>query len=658
MGNGLPSKKRWKYTAVGVLAMILASTILSCGDSDETPFEAESTPEITGTQAGPSTPSTPSAPSPTETPGIYDYYGVTPASPTPTPTPPAPSPTPSAPAELKVVSNLNVGAGPENITDVWALVARTGKSYAYLGTYDQPSCTPETSGVHIVDITDPARPSKAGFISTPGFRVSDVMAKHIETNAFSGDLLVFSVEFCSSLRSQRQLAESPAIMIYDVTDPLAPRRLAPDFSLGFEAHNAFFYQDRGHAYVLIVRDNAERDFVMVDITNPSAPVQTASRGRPDWFGPDDQMAIGAFPAAFHHDLWAQSYPTNHPNPNYAGKTIAYLSYWDAGLVILDVTDPANPVFVGDSDYVNPDPVSGKTPEGNSHTTVPTEDGNLVFMGDEDFSPSPTLFNVDSGAFARNYRAVEATFTKPINDLEGQMLIGQTVFVGRANTAAETPPPRREAAAPGTKFIALIERGDVTFEEKMANAASAGYDAAIVFGSLEAPDQLIPMTGATEKGTIPALFVARSTAFAIMGIRPDSPATTALPGVGTTGERITARTTFDGWGYGRVLDVRDPRKIVELGQFATPGSMQNPPLPGDHSIHNVVLDGQRAYISWYADGVWVVDFTLPAKPVEVAHFVDKAAGSDFWGVYLFKHPNGRSYILGSDRSTGLWIFEAP
>jgi hypothetical protein len=37
--------------------------------------------------------------------------------------------------------------------------------------------------------------------------------------------------------------------------------------------------------------------------------------------------------------------------------IAYLSYWDAGLVMLDVSDPANPVFLGDSTYIVPDPLS-------------------------------------------------------------------------------------------------------------------------------------------------------------------------------------------------------------------------------------------------------------------------------------------------------------
>ena len=50
------------------------------------------------------------------------------------------------------------------------------------------------------------------------------------------------------------------------------------------------------------------------------------------------------------------------------------------------------------------------------------------------------------------------------------------------------------------------------------------------------------------------------------------------------------------------------------------------------------------------------------PTEVAHF----GGGDgmiepivnFWGVYVLDHPDGNTYILGSDRDGGLWIFDNP
>lgn len=54
---------------------------------------------------------------------------------------------------------------------------------------------------------------------------------------------------------------------------------------------------------------------------------------------------------------------------------------------------------------------------------------------------------------------------------------------------------------------------------------------------------------------------------------------------------------------------------------------------------------------------VVDFSGDNLS-EVAHFVDTANGSNFWGVYLHDHPDGNTYVLGSDRHTGLRIFDTP
>lgn len=621
------------------------------------------TPVPTGTPtAMPTTAAAPTA-IPTIVP-VPTATGIPPATPTTIPTAtavptatPSPAP-PEASRELKVIGALNIAAGPEHITDVWALAAANGKSYAYLGSYDRPYCSPDITGVHIVDITRPSEPVKTGMVpAPPDLRISDVNAVHIRTPFFNGDLLAFSVELCREARVEGAAVKSPAVMLYDVTDPLTPRRLAAGFSLGFEAHNLFVYQQGERAYVAIVEDNGERDFHIVDITDPDAPKEVSARGRPDWFGPGDQLMLGAFPESFLHDVWVRSYPAGLPNRNYDGKTIAYLSYWDAGLVILDVTDPANPVFLGDSDYLDPDPVSRQPPEGNSHSAVPTEDGNLVFMGDEDFSPSRLVFSVDT-AEPRVFPASEASFTRPLSELPGGLLSGTAVYVGQACSVATIPPPPRAGVASDTKFIALIERGVCAFEDKVSNAAAAGYDAAIVFSSADAPDEVIALSGDRAKGVIPALSVPRSAAFSILGLPPDSPAGMPLPAPGTIGQKVSARSISDGWGYGRILDVSDPANIRELGQFATGNAIKSPSSPGDYSIHNMMLKGRRAYISWYADGMRVVDFSTPEAPREIGYFVDRVKGSDFWGVYLFAHPDGNTYMLGSDRSTGLWIFEAP
>jgi len=101
-------------------------------------------------------------------------------------------------------------------------------------------------------------------------------------------------------------------------------------------------------------------------------------------------------------------------------------------------------------------------------------------------------------------------------------------------------------------------------------------------------------------------------------------------------------------------VEDPANMVEEDQFATEGVFANPPLEGDRTMHNVVVDdGTTAYISWYREGIRVVDFAGDTLS-ETAHYADGT--TNFWGVYLHHHPNGSTYILGSDRNTGLWIFD--
>ena len=562
--------------------------------------------------------------------------------------------------ELLLVGSLNVSAGENNITDLWAHTARSGRTYAYLGTFDEPRCGADITGVHIVDITDPSQPQKAGFVPTPtGMFTGDVMAAAIRTPDFRGDVLVHAVEFCRGGTQRPPSSESPGIILYDITDPLQPVRLATSFSLGFEVHTIYVYQHDQRAFVLVAEDGGERDFHIVDITDPRNPVEVSARGWRDWFAEGtDQLRLGAGPASFVHEAWQRSYPRHHPVRAYAGKSIAYLSYWDAGLVLLDITDPANPVFLGDSDYADPDPVTGQPPEGNSHSTVPSADGRYVIMSDEDFSTGRASLTINTGGFPGSYRAAEARFTVPVAGLPGGTLSGPATYIGTACPGESIPPPPSLTLATGERHIAVIERGGCALDDKVAAAARAGYGAAVVVGEAANPDTVTSMRGDAQKGTIPTVFVPRRAGFAILGISPEAPTETALPGPGATGSEVTFHATFDGWGYVRILDVTDPAAVREAGQFTVDNVMANPSPPGDHAAHNLVTEARRAYIAWYADGIRVMDFTDPARPLEVGRFVDEAGGSDFWGVYLLRHPDGNSYILGSDRDTGLWIFKRP
>ncbi|HLF89683.1 MAG TPA: PA domain-containing protein [Anaerolineales bacterium] len=525
--------------------------------------------------------------------------------------------------ELQTVGNFNPFGGVDGLTtDVWAY-----GNYAYLGSFDEPFCSLDITGVRIIDISDPANPTQVGFIPTPpNTRANDVKVTHIETPFFSGEILIHSNEFCGNGFIPRLVSSggvvapgNNGIAIYDVTNPLNPKVLKQNF-LNFQVHNTYIYQQGDQAYALVVDDENARDFHIVDITKPQAPVQIAVVGAPDWPGLRDNIGLGE---VFLHDVWAQE---NN------GKVIAYLSYWDAGLVLLDITNPSSPVFLGDSDYLNPDRLSGKPPEGNSHVAVPNAAGTRVLMGDEDFAAGIlTKFEFNGTP----YPAAQGLFTKVVDP----SFSGPIHWTGGEGcTTGEFD----RTANPGE--VALVQRGTCFFSEKAANAQALGYAGFVVANDAARGDALVAMSAGTDDViTIPGFFVGFSTGEIMKA---------------NEGGLLDVEGVFDGYGYLRLLDVTNPANIKELAGFATEGVFVNPPLPGDHTMHNVVVEGTTAYISWYGEGMRVVSFKKD-KLKEVAHFVDTGpAGSNFWGVYLHHHPNGNTYILGSDRDTGLWIFDTP
>jgi hypothetical protein len=91
----------------------------------------------------------------------------------------------------------------------------------------------------------------------------------------------------------------------------------------------------GGRYVHLAADMNGYDgdiYVILDISNPAKPVEA---GR--WWVPGQHVAGGEKP---------QRDPNvNLHNPNFVDGNLAYLSYGDAGMVILDISDVAKPKFV-------------------------------------------------------------------------------------------------------------------------------------------------------------------------------------------------------------------------------------------------------------------------------------------------------------------------
>jgi hypothetical protein len=556
---------------------------------------------------------------------------------------------PGTSANVQLVSRLELkNVVEDKIADVGVF-----KGYAYLGAWGGEVC--KYNGVHVVDIRNPAAPKEVAFIqakegSAPGEGIQTI---HIDTASYEGDILVSNNEKC------KEKAGFGGLNIYDVDDPAHPTVLTEGFGdetvpgqgkkAANEIHSIFAWDAGSRAYAVIVDNEEGADVDIVDISDPRKPVLVAEYDLDQRFPQIVQSTPANLVEIFSHDVVVKQI---------GGRQIMLVSYWDAGYVLLDVTDPKNATYVGDSDFANPDPElllqTGLTeaPEGNAHQAEFTKDSNYIIAADEDFNPMGVHGTTDDGG---SFRGSSGSGTAQI-PLGAPLTDRLTRYVGRACAGDPAPP------APAGATVAVVSRGFCTFTEKIANVEAAGYEAAIVVNR-EGSDGCGAF-GMSVEGGIPAVAIPRSDGFALFDKSGFNQAAclagTAelLPGValGQTGDRVTLTSYFDGWGYVHLYR-NGPGKLVELDRFAIPESM-SPAFAtgfGDLSVHEVAVSHTRndlAYLSYYSGGFRVLKIAGD-QLTEVGRFIHPG-GNNLWGVEVFQHA-GKEYVAASDMDHGLFIF---
>lgn len=532
---------------------------------------------------------------------------------------------------LTEIGSLSFADGAN--TDVWAL-----GNYAYVGTFSSGTAgfCPET-GVKIVDISDPANPEFVGNLASPSLtRANDVKVASVNTASFNGDLLVHTNEPCAG-------GGDGGVVLYDVSDPANAQRLGAAYDINdaingphFEAfgvHNTWIFEQGNRAYLGIVANiNPNNyDFRILDVSNPARPSEV---GR--WSATVSQDAPPAETLGTSRSLGLHDVTVNR------NGTVAYLSYWDAGYVLLDVSDPADPAFMG----VGPWPTGA---EGNAHAAWPAQGGNLLVTADEDFSANglgSVTTSVALGSFGTVHEAAEASFTPPLTGPFGPhdvAWVGKDdgIFSAQAFGCAADPsdPLNSGPAVPYGESvsgkIALIQRGACRFDEKLAVAQSQGAIAAIVFNDTR--EDVLTM-GGNPIVNIPGVMIRGSRGNELAALRE---ADTAV-------QATLAPGGFNGWGFMRIWDTSDPGNMQLLADVTLPSTFDQS-APNPFGSHNVIVRGSTAYISWYADGLVAVDISNPADPQVVAQAMEP--GDNYWGVYV-----QGDLILASDRSRGLVIYK--
>ena len=380
--------------------------------------------------------------------------------------------------KLELIGQVGVhDAQPDIIADV---AVDPDGDYAYLANWGATDCagperggrTTPDAGVYVIDISDLTNPVEVGFIpmhqdTRPG---EGMQVIHIDTPSFTGDVLAVNEEACGK-------NFKAGFSLWDVTDPLKPKKLAANIgdrtidgvkAKGGDAnqtHSVFIWDAGDHAYLVLQDENESNDVDIFDITDPKHPKLIAELDLNDLGVNQPEFGLTD---SFLHDMIVKEFN---------GHFYMLLSYWDGGWVVLNVDDPANPVYLDDTDYPEFDQLfpTISPPEGNAHQAEFSGDNRFIIGTDEDFAPYRLTVNTNDGG---SYLAKPGTQTT-IEDAE--TIAGTTIFVGRACPGDAAVPA---APTSGGPYIAVVERGVCLFEEKVAAIVSAG-------GRLQLDDHAIP-----------------------------------------------------------------------------------------------------------------------------------------------------------------------
>ncbi len=229
-----------------------------------------------------------------------------------------------------------VGQGPLGTatSDLWVFEGLDGRDYAYTGTMSAAT-------MYAWDVTDPAAPAIVDSVRVDGRRVNDVKINDDRTIA------IVTSESASNRRN--------GITLIDISNPADPETIT-HYTEGLTGgiHNVWFVGDLVYAI-----NNGTLDVHIIDISDPANPFEA---GR---WGLDKRNK-------YLHDVSVVD-------------GIAYLSYWNDGLVMLDVGDgrwggtPTEPQPISSHNYLYD---IGGALYGNTHHAI--RYGDYVFLGDEIF----------------------------------------------------------------------------------------------------------------------------------------------------------------------------------------------------------------------------------------------------------------------------------
>jgi hypothetical protein len=254
------------------------------------------------------------------------------------------------------------------------------KGYAYMGTHRLGSGSNE--GIRVFDMKDPSNPVEVAKFADnlPGTWQEKIIVKSVNTPHFKGDLAVVSVQRFNGD------AEKVGTVIYNVTNPENPVELGfwetPEALLNGGGTHELYLTTQGNRALLLAANSgsyrrsggAIHDFTIVDVSNPAEPEEL--------FQFDPATVIPNVDSNYRFvDEHGQtrSISVHSVIADTTGK-YAYLSAWDMGTVILDISNPEDPEYVGRTSFE-------QDVQGAAHSAALAKGGNVLIETREVFNPT-------------------------------------------------------------------------------------------------------------------------------------------------------------------------------------------------------------------------------------------------------------------------------
>ena len=268
---------------------------------------------------------------------------------------------PDAAKNIEFLGYSDQGGRPDGVQ------VMVNKGHAYVSH-------PFSAGATVIDVRDPRKPKTVAFLPVH----PKSWSLHLQT---FGDLLLVVEEFnfysvyfresdyygrsidnwTSSMFGKRGEDFSAGLRVYDISNPAAPKAIGFMDVEGLGLHRVWWIGGR-YAYASAFLDGyTDHILISIDMQDPAHPREA---GR--WWLP------GMWKAGGEEPTWKNRVALHHA---VVRDDVAYGSWRDGGVTLLDVRDPASPKLIAHRNWCPPF-------AGGTHSALPLHDRDLLVVADE------------------------------------------------------------------------------------------------------------------------------------------------------------------------------------------------------------------------------------------------------------------------------------